>query len=106
MPRHFRCIAILVAVLFFSISAQAQNRAQVNQEARAIFKQLVEINTTDSTGDVTQAAEAMAKRFRDAGFPEKDLIVAAPMIARKISFCASGAPTKLCPFSSSGTSMS
>ncbi len=34
----------------------------------AIFKQLVEINTTDSVGNVTTAAEAMAQRLREAGF--------------------------------------
>src|SRR5689334_9443600 len=31
--------------------------------AHDIFKQLIEINTTDSVGNVTTAAEAMAKRF-------------------------------------------
>ena len=39
------------------------------QLAHDIFKQLIEINTTDSVGSVTAAAEAMAQRFRDAGFP-------------------------------------
>jgi acetylornithine deacetylase/succinyl-diaminopimelate desuccinylase-like protein len=43
-----------------------------------IFKQLVEINTTDSVGSVTAAAEAMAQRFRDAGFPESDIQVLGP----------------------------
>jgi len=38
-------------------------------EAREIFKQLIEINTTDTpSGDVTTAAVAMQKRFLDAGF--------------------------------------
>jgi len=31
--------------------------------ARAIFKELIEINTTDSVGNNTQAAEAMAARL-------------------------------------------
>jgi len=56
----------------------AQDREQTNQEARAVFKQLIEINTTESAGSVTKAAEAMAKRLRDAGFPEKDVLVAGP----------------------------
>jgi acetylornithine deacetylase/succinyl-diaminopimelate desuccinylase-like protein len=43
-----------------------------------IFKQLIEINTTDSVGNVTTAAEAMAQRFRDAGFPESDIKVLGP----------------------------
>src|SRR5207253_4206447 len=40
-----------------------------------ILKQLVEINTTDSVGNVTTAAEATAQRFRDAGFPAADIAV-------------------------------
>jgi len=46
-----------------------------NKLAREIFKQLIEINTTDSVGNVTVAAEAMAKRFRDAGFPPADVVI-------------------------------
>src|SRR4051794_16829213 len=48
------------------------------QLAREIFKELIEINTTDSSGDNTRAAEAMAARFRKAGFPESDVHVLAP----------------------------
>ena len=43
-----------------------------------IFKQLIEINTTDSVGSVTTASQAMAQRFRDAGFPESDIQVLGP----------------------------
>jgi len=50
--------------------------------ARSILKQLVEINTTDSVGDNTRAAEAMAARFRAAGYPDRDIHLLAPM-ARK-----------------------
>lgn len=49
------------------------------QEAREILKQLIEINTTNSAGDNTKAAEAIAARFRDAGFPAADVQVLAPM---------------------------
>jgi acetylornithine deacetylase/succinyl-diaminopimelate desuccinylase-like protein len=48
------------------------------QLSRDIFKQLVEINTTDSVGSTTLAAEAMAKRLRDAGFPASDVQVLGP----------------------------
>jgi acetylornithine deacetylase/succinyl-diaminopimelate desuccinylase-like protein len=44
----------------------------------AIFKQLVEINTTDSVGNVTTAAEAMAQRLRAAGFAAADVVVTGP----------------------------
>ncbi|CAN1487382.1 ArgE Acetylornithine deacetylase/Succinyl-diaminopimelate desuccinylase and related deacylases [Caulobacteraceae bacterium] len=40
---------------------------------RAIYKELVEINTTLSVGSCTRAAEAMAARLRAAGYPDKDL---------------------------------
>ena len=63
--------------------AEAQTAAAPNQLARDIFKQLIEINTTDSVGNVTTAAEAMAKRLRDAGFAEKDVVVAGPNERKK-----------------------
>ncbi len=53
--------------------------AQEQQVAREIFQQLIEINTTDSVGDNTKAAEAMAARFRSAGYPESDIHVLGPV---------------------------
>jgi acetylornithine deacetylase/succinyl-diaminopimelate desuccinylase-like protein len=46
--------------------------------ARDIYKELVEINTSVQTGNITPAANAMAKRYRDAGFPAKDIFVGGP----------------------------
>jgi acetylornithine deacetylase/succinyl-diaminopimelate desuccinylase-like protein len=46
--------------------------------AREIFQQLIEINTTDSAGDTTAAARAMAERLKAAGFPEEDIKVLGP----------------------------
>jgi len=46
--------------------------------ARDVFKQLIEINTTDSVGSTTLAAEAMRKRLLDAGFPAEDVVVLGP----------------------------
>src|SRR5260370_20710520 len=45
---------------------------------RDIYKQLIEINTTDSIGNTTTAAEAMAVRLRAAGFPPADVPVLGP----------------------------
>jgi acetylornithine deacetylase/succinyl-diaminopimelate desuccinylase-like protein len=42
---------------------------------RAIYKELVEINTTDSVGDTVRAAEAMATRLREGGLPAADVQV-------------------------------
>jgi len=52
-----------------------------NALAREIFQQLIEINTTDTVGNVTTAAQAMAKRFRRAGF--RDVKVLGPTDRKK-----------------------
>jgi acetylornithine deacetylase/succinyl-diaminopimelate desuccinylase-like protein len=55
-----------------------------HQAAHDIFKQLIEINTTDTpAGNVTTAAEAMAARFRAAGFPAEDIHVDGPLPNKK-----------------------
>src|SRR5215472_3440393 len=48
------------------------------QLSRDIFRELIEINTTDSVGNTTRAAEAMAKRLTDAGFPKSDVQALGP----------------------------
>ncbi len=81
MNRVVSVMLLITGALLWSTGAPAQNHTQANavdQEARAIFKQLVETNTTESAGSVTKASQAMAKRLVDAGFPEKDVIVAGP----------------------------
>lgn len=52
--------------------------------ARDIFKQLIEIPTTESQLGSTPAAEAMAKRFREGGFAADDVQVVGPE-ARKMN---------------------
>jgi acetylornithine deacetylase/succinyl-diaminopimelate desuccinylase-like protein len=42
------------------------------------FKQLIEINTTDSVGNVTTAAKAMQQRLLDAGFVPRDALLLGP----------------------------
>ena len=79
-----RTISVTAAVLLFfaALSASGQARSagdEANRQlARDIFKQLIEINTTDSSGNTTVAAEAMAQRLRDAGFPASDAQVLGP----------------------------
>jgi acetylornithine deacetylase/succinyl-diaminopimelate desuccinylase-like protein len=46
--------------------------------ARDVFKELIEINTTDSVGSTTRAAEAMAARLKAAGFADSDMHVLGP----------------------------
>ncbi len=57
---------------------RAQSNDATNKLARDIYKQLIEINTTDSMGSTTVAAEAMAQRLRDAGYPASDVQVLGP----------------------------
>lgn len=45
---------------------------------RAIYKELVETNTTLSVGDCTLAAQRMAARLQAAGYPDTDLRVFVP----------------------------
>jgi acetylornithine deacetylase/succinyl-diaminopimelate desuccinylase-like protein len=46
--------------------------------ARDILRELIGINTTNSVGNTTIAAQAMAKRLLDAGFPAADVQVLGP----------------------------
>ncbi len=74
------CLRLVVAGFFtfcWSLSAARLDDA-TRQLARDIFQQLIEINTTDSVGNTTIAAEAMAKRLLDAGFPANDVSVLGP----------------------------
>jgi acetylornithine deacetylase/succinyl-diaminopimelate desuccinylase-like protein len=67
----------------FVPEVRAQGLSPTDQMARDIFRQLIEINTTDSVGNVTAAAEAMAERLRDGGFAPEDLHVAGPNDRKK-----------------------
>jgi acetylornithine deacetylase/succinyl-diaminopimelate desuccinylase-like protein len=66
------------AALGAATSGAQQPLTPHQQLARGVYKELVEINTVDSVGNVTKAAEAMAARFRAAGFPAKDVQVLVP----------------------------
>jgi acetylornithine deacetylase/succinyl-diaminopimelate desuccinylase-like protein len=68
---------ILAAFLAVPLSATALDDA-TKQLSRGIFQQLIEINTTDSVGSTTLAAEAMRKRLLLAGFPAKDVVILGP----------------------------
>jgi len=78
----FRVGATAVVLALASSFVLAAQNSTNERRAREIFKQLVEINTTESVGSTTQAAEAMTGRFRAAGFPAVDIHVFGPT-ARK-----------------------
>jgi len=61
------------AALLCAAVCHAETDEVSNARAREIFKELIEINTTESVGRVTAASQAMARRLHDAGFPEQDV---------------------------------
>src|SRR6185437_15465658 len=75
----------LCTVASTSLADQAAKLADqaANALARDIYRQLIEINTTESSGSVTSAAEAMAERLRSAGFPAEDVKVLGPTPRKK-----------------------
>src|SRR5258708_18754186 len=114
MPVRAMCmrtgtVVAALALAWFSAPLQSANEpaARAPQEyqrlAHDIFKQLIEINTTDSAGNVTSAAEAMAKRLREAGFDEPDIQIAGPRENKKIWWFASMAAARASRSCSSGT---
>ena len=57
------------AVALFTAASWADTPASDEAAFRALYKQLVEINTTRSVGSCTAAAEAMRAHLLDAGVP-------------------------------------
>jgi len=80
-----RSLALSLAALLSAAASAAppQTDAAVNALARDVFKELIEINTTDSVGNVTIAAEAMAKRLRAGGFAASDMQLLGPNDRKK-----------------------
>jgi len=61
-------------------------RAQTSPDdraARAVFAELIGINTTHDHGSTTLAARAVARRLLAAGIPAKDVVIAGPHPARQ-----------------------
>ncbi|PYQ63484.1 MAG: peptidase M20, partial [Acidobacteria bacterium] len=73
-------LAALGFVLHTGIAAArlARTEEDVRRLARDVFRQLIEIDTTESTGSTSGAATAMAARLKDAGFPDADVVVVGP----------------------------
>ena len=78
-----RYFASAVAAVLLTGICHADTDQNSNALARDLFKELIEINTTDSVGSVTAASEAMAKRLRDAGFPASDIQILGPNDRKK-----------------------
>ena len=70
--------AALLALCLCAPQVHAQTPTPAQQQLRAIYQELVEIDTTDASGDTTRAAEAMAARLKTAGFAADDVRVIVP----------------------------
>jgi acetylornithine deacetylase/succinyl-diaminopimelate desuccinylase-like protein len=68
-------IAAAVVLLLGAGLARAAEPSPEVALLRDVYKELVEINTTDSVGDTLKAAEAMAQRLRAGGLPDADVQV-------------------------------
>ena len=75
----------LLLLIASNMSAQAPTSVYTagrltpaQQIAHDVYKELVEINTSVTTGNITNGALAMAKRFRAAGIPDSDIFVGGP----------------------------
>ena len=72
-------LAGLACGLAAPVAAQTMPPQEYQDLANSIFRELIEINTTNSElGNNTTAARAMAKRLLDAGFPSEDVHVLVP----------------------------
>ena len=71
-------VIALITAMAQRVEAQSAPLSAHQQMTRDIFQQLIEINTTDSVGNTTVAAEAMAARLKAAGFPAEDVKVLGP----------------------------
>ncbi|MES2016454.1 MAG: M20/M25/M40 family metallo-hydrolase [Pseudomonadota bacterium] len=69
-------------LLLLSMSA-AHALTPDQQELRAIYQELVEINTTNSAGSCTAAAQAMTLHLKRGGFSDADIALIAPPNAPK-----------------------
>jgi len=70
--------AALFAAIVTAAAAHAQDRMPPETErqlAHAIYKEMVDIKSGFTTGATTPVAEAVAKRLKAAGFPDKDIFV-------------------------------
>ncbi|HWC75638.1 MAG TPA: M20/M25/M40 family metallo-hydrolase [Gemmatimonadales bacterium] len=89
MTGRLLLVCTLLAGFASPLTAQAQKPLSANdQRARDIFEQLININTTGSSGSTTVAAKAMADRLLQAGFPAADVQVIGPAGSKNFNLVA------------------
>src|SRR3954471_22324396 len=71
-------LAVITLSTASTVAAQQQSSTTFHQLGHAILRELIEVNTTASSGNTTIAAEQLANRFKDAGFVDADAQVVGP----------------------------
>lgn len=73
-----RALLLALGLMALAAPAGAQELTPDRAAFRAIYEQLVEIDSSPSTGSCTRAAEAMLVHLREAGYGEADAQVIVP----------------------------
>ena len=69
-------VASLSLAFFAAVLPAQQAPLTPNQQfAHDVYKELIETNTSTMTAGTTGAAQEVAKRYRDAGFPASDVFL-------------------------------
>jgi acetylornithine deacetylase/succinyl-diaminopimelate desuccinylase-like protein len=73
-----RYVATAALALLARAAVAQQSPATSHQLGHAILRELIETNTTGSSGNTSVVAEQLQVRFHDAGFPDADVQVVGP----------------------------
>jgi acetylornithine deacetylase/succinyl-diaminopimelate desuccinylase-like protein len=73
-----RAVLLSLAMTVCGVGAAAAQTSPDREAFRAIYEELVEIDSSPSTGSCTRAAEAMLVHLRAAGYSEQDARVIVP----------------------------
>jgi acetylornithine deacetylase/succinyl-diaminopimelate desuccinylase-like protein len=69
---------VTIMAISHPLPSQQPSSTTFHQLGHAILRELIETNTTASSGNTTVAAQQLAARFHDAGFPDADVQVVGP----------------------------
>jgi acetylornithine deacetylase/succinyl-diaminopimelate desuccinylase-like protein len=83
MPRALRRMLVLMLAFIVLPAVLRAQTSPDDRSARALFAELVGINTTHEHGGTTAAARAVARRLLAAGFPARDVVIAGPSPQRQ-----------------------
>ena len=76
--KNLRILFFVITACLITIPGRSAISTDDTSTFLELYKQLVEINTTLSSGSCTDAVNAMATRLRSSGIPDKDIHVIVP----------------------------